>query len=141
MFSFISEFVLAVYYGLLTMGFLITVAMWFFDKIILSQYVWIARIVGLGLLVYGVSGVASIKKDQEWKKKVDELQAKIAAAEIASKNVNVEIQTKYKDRIVYIKEKKKKTEEVIKQNAPEIDKNCVVSPLVIDILNDAIIAK
>jgi ribosomal protein L7/L12 len=75
--------------------------------------------------------------EEDWRKRVEELQAKVDATEKKSTEINTVIKTVYRNKIKIIKEDRIIIQDRIVKEAAEIDKNCKVSPKAIGILNDA----
>ena len=65
------------------------------------------------------------------------MEAKIKIAEEKSKETNIVIETKYKDRVKKITETKEIIIEKIKLSEKIIDAKCELDPAVISILNEA----
>lgn len=103
----------------------------------LKPYSGIARIVGTVLLVAGVYFLGSYSTEMSWRNKVAELEEKVKVSEQKSKEVNVQIQTVYKDKVRVVKETQVVIQERIKEVEKRIDSQCVVDPEVLKILNDA----
>jgi hypothetical protein len=75
--------------------------------------------------------------EEEWQQKVAEMEEKVRIAEEKSKETNVVIETKYKDRVKKITETRNVIVEKIKINEKIIDAKCELDPVVISILNEA----
>ena len=75
--------------------------------------------------------------ESDWRERVAEMEAKIKIAEEKSKEANVVIETKYKDRVKKITETRDIIVEKIKINERIIDAKCELDPMVISILNEA----
>jgi energy-coupling factor transporter transmembrane protein EcfT len=76
-------------------GILLTVTAFFIQRIpIINQYRVPAQILGIALLVLGVYWRGGYAVEQEWRERVAEVEARVAAAEAASQEENVKIVTK-----------------------------------------------
>jgi hypothetical protein len=76
-------------------GILLTATAFFIKRIpIINQYRTPAQILGIALLVAGVYWRGGYAVEQEWRERVAEVEARVAAAEAASKEENVKIVTK-----------------------------------------------
>jgi len=76
-------------------GLLLSAAAFFIRRIpIINQYRIPAQVLGIALLVVGVYWRGGYAIEQEWRERVAEVEAKVAAAEAQSKEENVKIVTK-----------------------------------------------
>jgi energy-coupling factor transporter transmembrane protein EcfT len=76
-------------------GILLTATAFFIKRIpIINQYRVPAQILGIALLVVGVYWRGGYAIEQEWRERVAEVEARVAAAEAASREENVKIVTK-----------------------------------------------
>ena len=76
-------------------GLLLTAAAFFIQRIpIINQYRMPAQVLGIALLVIGVYWRGGYAVEQEWRERVAEVEARVAAAEAAGKEENVKIVTK-----------------------------------------------
>ena len=72
-----------------------TAAAFFIQRIpIINQYRMPAQVLGIALLVIGVYWRGGYAVEQEWRERVAEVEARVAAAEAAGKEENVKIVTK-----------------------------------------------
>jgi hypothetical protein len=97
-----------------------------------------AAIVLLVLTVWMEGGIAN---ESKWQARVQELEAKVAAAEKAAAEANGKIETVYVDRVEVVKEIQYITKNQIDRNSKKIDENCIIDPAVIKILNNSIESK
>ena len=80
--------------GLLA-GILLTVTAFFIKRIpVVNQYRTPAQVLGIALLVLGVYWRGGYAVEQEWRERVAEVEARVAAAEAKSAEENVKIVTK-----------------------------------------------
>jgi hypothetical protein len=103
----------------------------------LRNYKTLIQIVGVILLVVGIYWKGGYGVEMEWRAKVAELEAKVAAAEVKSKEVNTIIKEKIVTKTKVIHDTKVITKQVLKEVEKRIDSECTISPEVIDILNAA----
>jgi energy-coupling factor transporter transmembrane protein EcfT len=76
-------------------GILLTVTAFFIKRIpVINQYRIPAQVLGIALLVLGVYWRGGYAVEQEWRERVAEVEAKVAAAEAKSAEENVKIVTK-----------------------------------------------
>jgi hypothetical protein len=76
-------------------GVLLTVTAFFIKRIpIINQYRIPAQVLGIALLVMGVYWRGGYAVEQEWRERVSEVEARVAAAEAKSAEENVKIVTK-----------------------------------------------
>jgi hypothetical protein len=76
-------------------GILLTVTAFFIRRIpVINQYRIPAQVLGIALLVLGVYWRGGYAVEQEWRERVAEVEARVAAAEAQSKEENVKIVTK-----------------------------------------------
>jgi hypothetical protein len=103
----------------------------------LANYQFIFQVVGVLALALGLYFKGGFEVEQQWRDRVKVMEAKVAAAEAKSKEVNTVIQERVVTQIKKIKEVQYKNREVIKQVEKIIDRDCTVPPEAIDILNAA----
>ena len=76
-------------------GILLTAAAFFIKRIpVINQYRIPAQVLGIALLVMGVYWRGGYAIEQEWRERVAEVEARVAAAEAAGREENVKIVTK-----------------------------------------------
>ena len=76
-------------------GLLLTAAAFFIKRIpVINQYRIPAQVLGIALLVVGVYWRGGYAIEQEWRERVAEVEARVAAAEAKSAEENVKIVTK-----------------------------------------------
>ena len=103
----------------------------------LENWRLIIQVVGILALGAGLYMKGGYSVEMEWRDRVAELEAKVAAAEAKSQQVNTVIQERVVTQVKKIKEVQYKNREVIKQVEKIIDRDCTVPPEAIDILNAA----
>jgi hypothetical protein len=139
MFSIIPDAVLNwVYWAIIAVGITGMFAGWFGKFIpIYGKYVGFIKPAGIVLVILGVWLRGGYDTEMRWRAKVEEAQAKVAAAETKSKEANVVIQKVYIDRVKKVKELQVVYKDRIKEVEKVIDAECKVAPEAISILNDA----
>jgi hypothetical protein len=92
------------------------------------KYKLVAKILGLVLIITGIylQGMLAISRD--YREKAAAFQHKIELANIKSNNINESIKYVYKDKVSKSKEKSITIQENIKNNAREINRNCIITP-------------
>ena len=103
----------------------------------LFPYAGLIKTIGIVLLVVGVYFRGGYGVEMEWRAKVAEVEAKVAAAEAKSKEVNTVIQKVYVDKIKLVTDTKIVIQEKIVEKEKIIDAECKVAPEAITILNEA----
>ena len=102
-----------------------------------GKYVGFLKPAGVAVLVLGVWLRGGYDTEMAWRAKVAEAEAKVAAAEVKSKDANVVVKKVYVDRVKKVKELQIVYQDRIKEVEKKIDAQCVVAPEAISILNDA----
>ena len=114
-------------------------ALSFFTRFVppLIPYSGIARIFGTILTVVGIYFFGSYSTEMSWRAKVAELEKQIKISEAKSKEINIQIQKVYVDRVKVVKQTQIVIQEKIKEVEIKIDSECKVAPEAVDILNEA----
>ena len=102
-----------------------------------KTYATIIKIVSIVLFCVGLYWKGGYSVEQEWRQRVAELEEKIKDAEEKSRQTNVIIETKYRDRVKTITETRERVVEKIKEREKVINAKCELDPSVISILNEA----
>ena len=125
--------------NLLLVGGLIGIVVGFFGSKIpfVGTYARMIQIASIILFCIGLYWKGGYSVEADWRERVAEMEAKIKIAEEKSKEANVVIETKYKDRVKKITETRDVIVEKIKINEKIIDAKCELDPMVISILNEA----
>jgi hypothetical protein len=89
-----------------------------------------------GTFMCGGDGVTAI-----WQEQIKEANARVAAAEAKSKEVNVVIQKEYVDRVKTVKDVQVVVQEKIVKDSTVIDAECKIAPEAIADLNSAAIPR
>jgi len=85
-------------------GILLTTVAFFIRRIpVINQYRIPAQVLGIALLVIGVYWRGGYAIEQEWRERVAEVEARVAAAEAQSKTANEAIKTKVVTKIQIVK--------------------------------------
>lgn len=103
----------------------------------LRNYKSLLQILGVVLLVVGIYWRGGYSVEMEWRAKVADLQAKVAAAEVKSKEVNTVIETKVITKIKHIKDTRIQIQKEIVEKTKIIDAECTVPVEAVEILNRA----
>ena len=102
-----------------------------------GTYATIIKIVSIILFCIGVYWKGGYSVEADWRQRVAELEEKIKDAEEKSRQTNVIIETKYRDRVKTITETRERVVEKIKEREKVINAKCELDPSVISILNEA----
>jgi hypothetical protein len=139
MFSLIPDVVLSwVYWFIIALGITGMFAGWFSKFIpMYGKYIGFIKPVGIALVILGVWLRGGYDTEMAWRAKVAEAEAKVAAAEVKSKETNVVIKKVYVDRVKKVKELQIVYKDRIKEVEKIIDAECKVAPEAITILNDS----
>lgn len=73
----------------------------------------------------------------QWRKQVEEVQAKVSVAEQASADANAKLEIEHDKKVALLTERKILYKERIKKEIVQIDKECKLDPVVPKIHNDA----
>jgi hypothetical protein len=92
----------------------------------LSKYVTLAQIASLLILTAGVYLKGGYSTEMQWRERVREMEAKVAAAEVASKDANVKIETKTVEKVKLIKEQGMIVKQYIDREVVKYDSTCVI---------------
>jgi hypothetical protein len=131
-------FILFIVYAVLAAGGVLTAASYLVRWIPgISAYKLPLRVVGTVLLICGVYFYGGYSTEMQWRERVAEMEAKVAAAEKKSARVNTVIKKVYVDRIKKVTEEKVVIQDRIVKEKELIDKDCRVPAEAISILNQA----
>ena len=95
------------------------------------------RFVAVLLLTLTVWMEGGIANEAKWQARVQELEARVAAAEKAAVEANGRIETVYVDRVEIVKEIQYVVRKDIAKSSSALDANCRIIPQAVDILNQA----
>jgi uncharacterized protein YacL len=95
------------------------------------------RILSTVLIIIGVYCYGSYATEMAWRQRVEEVQAKVAAAELESAKTNTIIEEKIVTQTKLIHDRQIVVQTEIQQAAQQIDKECKLDSEVIRILNNA----
>jgi hypothetical protein len=104
---------------------------------VLINYHLILQIVSAALLVLGVYLKGGYSVEKIWRERVAELEAKIAAAEEQSKQVNEKVVVEYRDRVRVVKDTQVVVQEKIKEVEKIVNAQCTLADEVVKIHNQA----
>ena len=103
----------------------------------LANYQFILQVVGVLALAFGLYFKGGFEVEQQWRERVKELEAKLAAAQSKSQQVNTVIQEKFVTKIRHIKDTQVKIQKEIVEREKVINGNCEVPAEAIELLNKA----
>lgn len=104
---------------------------------VLSRYVNVAQIVSAALLVTGVYLEGGYSTEMQWRERVVEVEAKVAAAEQQAKDANAALDAKSAEKVSAIKEKAVVIKQYIDREVIKYDNTCVIPEPVIKAHNAA----
>jgi len=102
-----------------------------------GTYATIIKMVSIILFCIGVYWKGGYSVEADWRQRVAELEEKVKDAEEKSRQTNVIIETKYRDRVKTVTETRERVVEKIKEREKVINAKCELDPSVISILNEA----
>jgi len=106
---------------------------------LLAQYQLILQVVGVAALAFGLYVKGGFEVEQQWRNRVKVMEAKVAAAEAKSKEVNVKIETQIVERVKIIKQNVVETQVKIQKEREVINKDCsVINPTARELYNLAV---
>lgn len=95
----------------------------------------IISLLGVILLVAGAYFKGGYGVEMEWRAKVEEMKAKVSAAEAKAKEANTKVETKIVTKIVKIQDKANTVRESIRRNKEKINAECKLSDEAISAYN------
>ena len=133
-----SSFLLWIINILLVVG-IIGIMLGFLIKFIpfVNEYRIPIQIASIIVFCLGLYWKGGYSVEQDWRKRVDELEAKVDESEKKSTEINTVIKKVYVTKTKIIKQDRIVIQDRIVKEAVEINKDCKVSPKAIAILNDA----
>ena len=133
-----ESFLIFIIHALLVTGLIGMVIGFVGSKIpFVGTYATIIKIVSILLFCIGVYWKGGYSVEADWRQRVAELEEKVKDAEEKSRQTNVIIETKYRDRVKTITETRERVVEKIKEREKVINAKCELDPSVISILNEA----
>lgn len=129
----------AVVWHLLLIISLLTIASTYFLRMIpfMSANAIQLRFVAVLLLTLTVWMEGGIANEAKWQARIQELEARVAAAEKQAAEANGRIETVYVDRVEVVKEIQYVVQKEISKSASSLDANCKIIPDAVKILNQA----
>jgi len=103
----------------------------------LENWRLILQVIGVIALGAGLYMKGGYEVEMEWRNRVAEMEAKVAAAEAKSKEVNTVIETKVVTKVKKIKDTQVKIQKEIVEKEKIINGECTVPAEAIEILNKA----
>ena len=133
-----ESFLIFIIHALLVTGLIGMVIGFVGSKIpFVGTYATIIKIASILLFCIGVYWKGGYSVEADWRERVAEMEAKVKIAEEKSKEANVVIETKYRDRVKTVTETRERVVEKIKEREKVINAKCELDPSVISILNEA----
>lgn len=103
----------------------------------IAPYHLLIQVISIILLVSGVYFKGGYSVEMEWRKRVAEMESKVAVAEQQSKDANEKIKTVVVEKIKLVKDTQIVIQEKLKTVEVKIDAECKVDPAAINILNES----
>ena len=123
---------------LLLTGITATIAGFFAHRIPgLWQYQLAFKISGIALLVLGVYFRGGLAVEQEWRERVAAVEARLAIAEKASAEANIQIQAKSQKKTTEIRQRTQYIRQYVDREVVRYDAGCTIPPPFIRAHNDA----
>jgi hypothetical protein len=133
-----ESFLIFIIHALLVTGLIGMVIGFVGSKIpFVGTYATIIKIASILLFCIGVYWKGGYSVEADWRERVAEMEAKVKESEEKSRQTNVVIETKYRDRVKTITETRERVVEKIKEREKVINAKCELDPSVISILNEA----
>jgi hypothetical protein len=133
-----ESFLIFIIHALLVVGLIGMVIGFVGSKIpFVGTYATIIKIASILLFCIGVYWKGGYSVEADWRQRVAELEEKVKESEEKSRQTNVVIETKYRDRVKTITETRERVVEKIKEREKVINAKCELDPSVISILNEA----
>jgi hypothetical protein len=133
-----ESFLIFIIHALLVTGLIGMVIGFVGSKIpFVGTYATIIKIASILLFCIGVYWKGGYSVEADWRQRVAELEEKVKESEEKSRQTNVVIETKYRDRVKTITETRERVVEKIKEMEKVINAKCELDPSVISILNEA----
>ena len=133
-----SDFLLFIINTILICGAIGTVIGFLGSRLpVVGNYANVIKYVSILLLCIGIYWKGGYSVEQEWRQRVAELEERVKDAETKSQQTNVVIETKIRERVKRVVEKREVVVEKIKEVEKIVDAKCELDPSVVDILNEA----
>ena len=133
-----SDFLLFIINAILICGVIGTILGFVGSRLpVVGNYANVIKYVSILLLCIGIYWKGGYSVEQEWRQRVAELEEKVKDAEAKSQQTNVVIETKIRERVKRVVEKREVVVEKIKEVEKVIDAKCELDPSVVNILNEA----
>ena len=119
-------------------GIALTIAGFFAHRIpLVWQYQLPFKVLGIALLVLGVYFRGGYAVEAEWRERVTQVEAQLAAAEKASADANAQLDTRSQQRVSAIREKNRVVKQYITREITRYDDQCVIPQPFVRAHNDA----
>ena len=133
-----SDFLLFIINAILICGVIGTILGFVGSRLpVVGNYANVIKYVSILLLCIGIYWKGGYSVEQEWRQRVAELEEKVKDAEAKSQQTNVVIETKIRERVKRVVEKREVVVEKIKEVEKVIDAKCELDPSVVNLLNEA----
>ena len=133
-----SDFLLFIINAILICGVIGTILGFVGSRLpVVGNYANVIKYVSILLLCIGIYWKGGYSVEQEWRQRVAELEEKVKDAEAKSQQTNVVIETKIRERVKRVVEKREVVVEKIKEVEKVVDAKCELDPSVVDVLNEA----
>lgn len=96
------------------------------------------QIASVVIFVLGVYWRGGLAIEQEWRERVREVEAQLAAAEQRSKKINTRIVTRIKERVKHVHHTRTVIKKEIQERRVEINQGCELSPAAVEMYNRAV---
>jgi hypothetical protein len=135
--NFLTDSLFIIFINILLLVGIVGVGVGYFTKFIpvVNNYRTPILVVSFILILISTYYKGGFSVEEEWRAKVEQLQIELAKAETKSEKANVEIQTKYITKTKIVHDIVIETQREIIENEKIIDRECVIPPEAIDILN------
>lgn len=104
---------------------------------VLVPYTQLIRIFSILLIIIGVYFAGGYGTEMEWRKRVKDMEAKIAVAEAQSKQANVKLDNKAQQKVKIIREKGLIVKQYIDREVTKYDNQCVIPKEFVKAHNDS----
>ena len=104
---------------------------------VLLPYRKIFHILSLFFIIIGVYFAGGYGTEMEWRKRVQDMQAKVAKAEEQSKQANVKLDNKAQQKVKVIREKGLVVKQYIDREVTKYDNQCVIPKEFVKAHNDS----
>ena len=104
----------------------------------LAHYQFILQVIGVTALAFGLYCKGGFEVEMDWRDRVKEMEAKVAAAEEKSKQANAKIETRVVEQVKVIKQNVEVIKKEIQVQKEIINQDCSLNDTAIDMYNQAV---